>query len=168
MVNAYRRRLTHLPRNPSMHNSISQISERRQQMLSDTMLVVNAIITLFIGVALVLVVRQLGALQKSVRTANLMAAQSQIRTFDQLVVQDADVRNVINYSHWQAVTNMMLHEMEAKYVLWKEGISDAATWQADQAYIKKYANADFVRTALQESGQAFRPDFLTFLAGKEK
>ena len=137
-------------------------------MLSDTMLIVNALITLFIGVALVLVVRQLGTLQKSIRAANMVASQSHIRTFDQLVVQDANVRNVMNYSHWQAVTNMVLHEMEAKYLLWKAGISDDATWQADQAYIKKYASADFVRAALLNSAHEYRPDFITFLAGKDK
>ena len=135
-------------------------------MLNDTMLIVNAVIAILIGVALVLVVRQLGLLQKSVRESNLVASQTLARTFDQLVLQDNDVRSLLKYSRWQAVSHMVLHDMEAKYILWKEGISDQATWQADQAYINNYAKADFVRVALQDAAHEFRPDFIAFLNKK--
>jgi hypothetical protein len=135
-------------------------------MLSDTMLIINALITLFIGAALVLVVRQLGALQKSLRATTLVSAQSQARTFDQFLVQNDQLRSIMRYSRWDAASHLALHEMESRYLLWKAGISDAATWQADQAAIKKYADSDFVRTVLQHAAQEFRPDFIAFLAGK--
>lgn len=135
-------------------------------MLSATMLIVNALITLFIGVVLVLVVRQLGALQKSLRASTLVATQSQACTFAQFLVQNDQMRSIMRYSRWDAASHLVLREMEARYLLWKAGISDAATWQADQAAIKKYADSDFVRTALHDSAQEYRPDFIAFLAGK--
>ncbi len=137
-------------------------------MLSNIMLIVNAVITLFIGVALVLVVRQLSALQKSLRAATMVATQGHTRTFDHLIMQDESVRGLMRYSRWEAATNTVLHEMEARYQLWRAGVSDEATWQADLAYINKYANADFVRVALQDSAHEFRPDFITYLAGKTR
>jgi hypothetical protein len=134
--------------------------------MSDIMLLVNAGLTLFIGVALVLIVRQLSALQKGIRAATLVATQAHSRTFDQLLVQDENLRGLMRYSRWQAATNMVLHEMEARYQLWREGVSDDATWQADLAYINKYADADFVKNALQDTAHEFRPDFISYLAGK--
>lgn len=135
-------------------------------MLSNIMLIVDAILTLFIGVALVLVVQQLGALRQSVRGATVVATQTHARAFAHLLVQDENVRSLMRYSRWDAATNVVLHEMEARYQLWREGISDEATWQADLAYINKYAATDFVKAALQDSAHEFRPDFITYLAGK--
>jgi hypothetical protein len=135
-------------------------------MLNNIMLIVDAGLALLIGVALILIVRQLGALQKNLRAATFVATQAHARDFDHLLVQDENVRSLMRYSRWEAATNVVLHDMEARYQLWREGISDNATWQADLAYINKYANADFVRTALQEDAREFHPDFITYLAGK--
>ncbi len=135
-------------------------------MTNDTLLLINAIITLFIGVVLLLIVRHLSLLRTTVEKSQLVTSQAQGSAFDQLLMHEPAVRDLLHYSQWEALSLVVLHDMEARYLRWKAGISDGATWQADQAFIKKYARTDFVRAMLQSSAQEFRPDFITFLAGK--
>jgi hypothetical protein len=154
--------LMHLAHQPMLH----QISESESTMSNTALLIITAILTLLIGVTLILVVLSLGRLRTSMDKSRIVASQAQAHAFDHLVLQDQEMRDLLHYSHYEALALVVVHDMEARFLRWKAGISDAATWQADQAFIRNYAQMDFVRVILQNPANGFRQDFVTYLGRK--
>jgi hypothetical protein len=129
----------------------------------DPFLLVNTVATGLIAASLILLIGQTAIMRKTVHEASTTNIQAYLHSVNQILLEDEDLRRLLNLTKEQVFAFIILNESETRFLFHKPGLTDNVTWDSDVTILRKSLKAEFVQDVLSNYSREFRADFIQFL-----
>lgn len=142
----------------------------------DQLLAINTVFTAIeavaVAVTLIYVIRQTTASRKSIQelereTSLNLLTNMRVETSEvnRLMLRDEQLAEMYGHNKTDVFAFVILHDLELKFLLHKEGITDDDIWRGDREVMADAMKREFVQSVWQRYKRQFHPDFILLIDG---